>query len=251
MEREQERETAVVEGHAEQRTAPDERPFTLGQRIALWSISKIGYLAIRLICSTMRFSASAEEPSGLDPADYPPAGAVAPFWHRSVFSATFFFRNRGISVMTSRSFDGEYIARIIESFGFKAVRGSSSRGGVRALLGMHTVIEEGGVAAFTIDGPRGPRYVAKPGPVLLARNTGAPVMAFYVAVSDGWVLNSWDKFIIPKPFTRAHVRWSRPIIVPRDASSESLKTSHDEMQAALERVRLYAEEQVGITEHDS
>lgn len=241
----------MAEEPNQSKSAAEDQPFTLKQRIALWAISKIGYLAIRLICSTMRFDCSVEEPSGLAPAKYPPAGAIAPFWHRSVFSATYYFRDRGISVMTSRSFDGEYIARIIEAFGFSAVRGSSSRGGVRALLGMHTVIEDGGVAAFTIDGPRGPRYVAKPGPVLLARNTGASVMAFYVAVSDGWTLNSWDKFIIPKPFTRAHIRWSRPIVVPREATSESLKSYHDEMQAALERVRHYAEEQVGITEHNS
>jgi lysophospholipid acyltransferase (LPLAT)-like uncharacterized protein len=249
MKREQEHES-IAEQQSQLSTATDQF-FTLRQRIALWTISKIGYLAIRLVCATMRFECSAEEPSDIAPAKYPPAGAVAPFWHRCVFSATYYFRDRGISVMTSRSFDGEYIARIIEAFGFSAVRGSSSRGGVRALLGMHTVIEDGGVAAFTIDGPRGPKYVAKPGPVLLARNTGAPVMAFYVAVSDGWVLNSWDKFIIPKPFTRAHIRWSRPIFVPRDATSESLKIYHDEMQAALERVRHYAEEQVGIADHDS
>lgn len=146
--------------------------------------------------------------------------------------------------MTSRSFDGEYIARIIEEFGFKAVRGSSSRGAVRALLGMHTVIEEGRIAAFTIDGPRGPVYVAKPGPVLLARNTGAPIRCFYVAPREAWVLNSWDRFLIPKPFTSVHVRWSRKIAVPRDASSEDMQRYHAEMQAALERVRLDAEAKV-------
>jgi lysophospholipid acyltransferase (LPLAT)-like uncharacterized protein len=147
--------------------------------------------------------------------------------------------------MTSRSFDGEYIARIIESFGFKAVRGSSSRGGVRALLGMHTVIEAQGVAAFTIDGPRGPIYVAKPGPTLLARNTGEPIRCFYVAVRDAWILNSWDRFMIPKPFTRAHVRWSAPISVPSDTSSEELQRYHAEMQDALERAQAVAESIAG------
>lgn len=230
-------------------TSSEDKPFTVGQRLALWFISLAGYLAIRLICSTVRFTASSEAPCS-DPTQLPPPRAIAPFWHRSVFPATYFFRKRGISVMTSRSFDGEYIARIIESFGFHAVRGSSSRGGVRALLGMHTIIEADGVAAFTIDGPRGPRYVAKPGPVLLARNTGSPILAFYVAVERSWVLNSWDRLIIPKPFTRAHVRWSRPVLVPAHINSESMKAYHEEMQAALERARHYAEEQVGITRHD-
>ncbi len=226
-------------------TASDERPFTLGQRLALFLFSWAGYLAIAVICRTVRFTSSSEEEGVLDAAALPPPQTVAPFWHRCVFSATYFFRRRGISVMTSRSFDGEYIARIIEKFGFRAIRGSSSRGGVRALLGMHTVIEENGVAAFTIDGPRGPAYVAKPGPVLLARNTGAAIRCFYVAVKDGWVLNSWDRFVIPKPFTRAHIRWSRPIVVPRETDGAAAQSYHAEMQAALERVRDDANALVG------
>jgi lysophospholipid acyltransferase (LPLAT)-like uncharacterized protein len=229
----------------DEQTAPDDRPFTLGQRLALFFISWAGYLAIAAICRTVQFTASSEEEGVTDAAALPPPQTVAPFWHRCVFTATYFFRSRGISVMTSRSFDGEYIARIIEKFGFRAVRGSSSRGGVRALLGMHTVIEENGVAAFTIDGPRGPVYVAKPGPVLLARNTGVPIRCFYIAVKEAWVLNSWDRFIIPKPFTRAHVRWSRPIFVPRDADSAAAQQYHAEMQAALERVRDEANARVG------
>lgn len=147
--------------------------------------------------------------------------------------------------MTSRSFDGEYIARIIESFGFKAVRGSSSRGGVRALLGMHTIVESGGVAAFTIDGPRGPQYVAKPGPVLLARNTGAPIRCFYVAPKDAWVLDSWDRLLIPKPFTAVHIRWTGPIYVPKETNTGDLQAYHDEMQRALERVQRDAQIIVG------
>jgi lysophospholipid acyltransferase (LPLAT)-like uncharacterized protein len=226
----------------DEKTAPEERPFTIGQRLALFFISWAGYLAISLICHTIRFTASSEEGDITEP--WPPPRTIAPFWHRCVFPAAFYFRDRDISVMTSRSFDGEYIARIIEKFGFRAVRGSTSRGAVRALLGMHTVIEEGRVAAFTIDGPRGPVYVAKPGPVLLARNTGAPIRCFYVAVKDAWVLNSWDRFVIPKPFTCAHVRWSSPIDIPRERDSDAARY-HAQMQLALERVRDQASSRVG------
>lgn len=224
------------------RATQKEGEFTLRQRLALWLISWAGYLAIRLICATVRYSISSEEGDARQIAVRGPL--VAPFWHRCVFSATYFFRDRGIAVVTSRSFDGEYIARIIEKFGFVAVRGSSSRGGAGALLGMHDVIDQGGVAAFTIDGPRGPRYVAKPGPVLLAKNTGAPIRCFYVAVDRAWVLNSWDAFMIPKPFARAHVRWSREIAVPADTDAQQMKVFHDEMQSALERMRLEAERAV-------
>ncbi len=222
----------------------EERPFTTRQKIALLLISKLGALAIRLIGCTLRFEVSSEETEN-DVRSWPPPGSIAPFWHRCVFPATYYFRGRGISVMTSRSFDGEYIARIIESFGFSAVRGSSSRGGVRALLGMHTVIVANGVAAFTIDGPRGPVYVAKPGPSLLARNTGAPIRCFYVAPKSAWTLNSWDKFLIPKPFSTVHIRWSQPIFVPKDCDSEGLERFQAEMQMALERVQRDAQMKVG------
>lgn len=213
--------------------------FSLGQRIALWLITAVGYLAIRLIGPTLRIAESIEdggpEKTHIDP-------GIMVFWHRCVFPATYFYRKRGIAVMTSQSFDGEYIARIIDRFGFSAPRGSSSRGGVRALLGMHKIIDQGLSVAFTIDGPRGPMYVAKPGPVLLARNTGAPIYCFYIAVEKAWVLKSWDQFMIPKPWSRALLRVGKLIRVPPETDSAGLATYHAEMQATLDRVRHYAEE---------
>ena len=145
--------------------------------------------------------------------------------------------------MTSRSFDGEYIARIIQKLGFVAVRGSSSRGAVGALFGMRDQLERGHQAVFTIDGPRGPRYVAKPGPVFLAKKTGFPISCFYVAIERAWILNSWDLMIIPKPFSRAKVYASSPMSVPSDASENQMSALHQQMQEMLERCRLKAEEQ--------
>jgi lysophospholipid acyltransferase (LPLAT)-like uncharacterized protein len=217
-----------------------EQPFTLKQRFVLWLVTWVGYLAIRLIGPTLKWEASIEDGG---PPTTMPDPCVYVFWHRSVFSATWYYRQRRIAVMTSSSFDGEYIARIIEKFGYGAVRGSSSRGAVRALLGMHTEVEAGRTVAFTIDGPKGPLYVAKPGPVLLARNTQVPIMPFYIAVEEGWVLKSWDRFVIPKPFTRAHVRVGRLIYVPKETGSEQSQQLHAEMQAGLDRVREYAEAQ--------
>lgn len=201
-----------------------------------------------MIGPTLRFEVICEPggPPTTDPLHVP---AVYCFWHRSVIPATWFFRRRDIAVMTSQSFDGEYIARLIERFGFRAVRGSSSRGAVRALLGMHTEIEQGRVAAFTIDGPRGPMYVAKPGPVLLAKNTGAPVVVFHIAVKHAWVLNSWDRMMVPKPFAKAVLYVSSFLQVPRDADSAKLEGLHGDMQAALDRVRVAAETQLDKTQH--
>jgi len=213
------------------------RRFTLRQRFLLWLISWSGYLAIRLIGPTLRYHVSYEEGAISQEGVFP---GIYVFWHRCVFPAGYRYRNREIAVMTSRSFDGEYIARTIEKLGFRAVRGSSTRGGAPALLAMHTELAAGRGVAFTIDGPRGPRYVAKPGPVLLARNTQLPLSAFYLAVEHAWVLKTWDAFVLPKPFSRVEVRVSKIIRVPSDGS---LDEYHAIMQAALERVTEYAEGQ--------
>jgi len=190
------------------------RRFSLRQRFLLSLISWASYLAISLIGPTLRYSISWEEPPS------PPDATcerpvIYSFCHRAVFASAWLWRKTGIAVMVSRSFDGEYIARTIEKLGFVAVRGSSSRGGANALLGLRSQLERGNLVAFTIDGPRGPKYVAKPGPVLLSRSTAFPMAAFYVALSDAWVLNSWDQLMIPKPFSKALVRFSARCEFPR------------------------------------
>lgn len=176
---------------------------------------------------------------------------VLAFWHSCIFPATYIWRNLKIRVLSSDSFDGEWTGRIIRKFGFVKVRGSSSRGAVRALLGMRRELEQGWAVAFTIDGPRGPRFVAKPGPVLLARATGAPMVAFHIAMERAWILNTWDRSMIPKPFSRALMRVSRQIAVPANADDSQKEQFHTELQAALERVRDFAEANVaksGTTE---
>jgi lysophospholipid acyltransferase (LPLAT)-like uncharacterized protein len=227
---------------AAQATADREsiRSFSFADRIKLWLIAWAGYLFIRAICSTLRY-AFFLEPGCLADEHGPDRLSIWCFWHRCVLPAAWRFRRRKLAVMTSRSFDGEYIARIIQKLGFIPVRGSSSRGAVGALLGMREQLEQGHHAVFTIDGPRGPRYVAKPGPVLLAKKTGLPVSCFYVAVERAWVLNSWDRMIIPKPFSRAAVYASSPISVPPDAGDEQMSALHQQMQETLERCRLKAE----------
>ena len=218
--------------------------FSLRQRLALWCISWAGYLLISLIGCTLRFEYSSEEGCEVQGKE-PPKFVIGPFWHRSVIPATWCFRGRGMAVMTSRSFDGEYIARIIERFGFVAVRGSSSRGGSTALLGMNRALASGRIAAFTIDGPRGPRFQAKPGPVMLARMSGAPILCFYVAVRNPWILRTWDRMMIPRPFAKVHVRWTKLIHVPEDASNEQMNECHHQMQDSLERARRDAVEALG------
>jgi len=222
------------------------RRFSLGQRISLWLISWASYLAISLIGPTLRYSISWEEPPSPPDATYEKP-MIYSFWHRAVFARAWLWRRTGIAVMVSRSFDGEYIARTLEKLGFVAMRGSSSRGGATALLGLRSQLEQGTAVAFTIDGPRGPKYVAKPGPVLLSQVSAVPMAAFYVALSDAWVLNTWDALMIPKPFSKALVRLSAKVQVPatRDAQMDAqMAEFQQQLQAALERVTRFAEEHV-------
>jgi len=229
--------TSTVAGEA----SNQRRPYTLWDRILLWLITWAGFLAIRLIGPTLRVQVSFEDGA---PASLDTRPMIIAFWHNCIFPATYVWRNLQIRVMSSDSFDGEWTGRIIRKFGFVKVRGSSSRGAVRALLGMKRELEQGWPVAFTIDGPRGPRFVAKPGPVLLARATGAPMVAFHIAVEKAWVLNTWDRSMIPKPFSRALMRVSRRILVPAEASDSQKEQSHAELQTALERVREFAEANV-------
>lgn len=227
---------------ADQSTLEAAEPgFTLSQRIQLTLVSWIVPAVLRLIGCTLRETSTFEEGSISNLDDVYPG--IYPFWHRCVLPATWLYRHKHPAVMTSRSRDGEFIARVIRRFGFVPVRGSSSRGGQRALLEMSQLLADGHAVAFTIDGPRGPRYVAKKGPVLLARMSGAAITAFYVAVERAWVLNTWDRLVIPKPFSRIHVRFARKIFVPRDADDTAMEQYHAEMQAALDRITQFAEEQ--------
>jgi lysophospholipid acyltransferase (LPLAT)-like uncharacterized protein len=224
---------------------PDEaraRPrFTLWQRAQLTLVSWLVPPLLKLLGCTLRPTITYEEGAieGLD-ALYP---GIFAFWHRCVLPAAWLFRERRIAVLTSQSLDGEFIARVIRRFGYVPVRGSSTRGGQRALLEMDRMLGERQAVAFTIDGPRGPRFVAKKGPVLLARTSGAPITAFYVAVQRAWTLNTWDRLVIPKPFSAIHVRGARKIWVPPDADGNALQGYYAEMQAALERVTAFAEAQ--------
>lgn len=144
--------------------------------------------------------------------------------------------------MISRSFDGELIACVTEKLGYVPVRGSSSRGGAGALLELHDALaKDKASAVFTVDGPRGPRYVVKPGAVLLARNTGSPIVAFHVALERAWVLRSWDALIIPKPFSRGVLRVEAPFTVPAGADDSVLQQYADELQARMDGAREAAE----------
>ena len=214
--------------------------FSFGQRIAVWIVPKLTALVLAVIGATLRFEVIAEE--GAVP-EQPPTTGIFCFWHRCTLLAGWYFRKFHCSILISRSFDGELITRTLRLLGYDAVRGSSSRGGAAGLLALQGVIERGLPVVFTADGPRGPIYQTKVGPVKLAQMTGQPMGSFYLLPERAWVMRSWDQFLIPKPFSRVAVSWSRKVDAPAPgADAESLERTRQELNDALERARLRAEE---------
>src|SRR5258706_15753783 len=165
---------------------------------------------------------------------------IMAFWHGRILPATFYFRRRGIVVITSENFDGEWIARIIERFGFGTARGSSSRGGLRAMLQLVRDMEQGKPAGFTLDGPRGPARVAQPGAVWLARATGNPVLPFHLEASSHWTARSWDRTQIPKPFSTVALVVGAPLDVPKGAADEQLEPARQELERRLQELEMRA-----------
>ena len=216
--------------------AQEARPYTARERFKARLIGWFGYLAIGAIGRTMRWqSVGGENLAAILDSGH---RAIFTFWHGRIFPSTYYFRNRGIVVMTSQNLDGEGIAQCIQRFGFGAARGSSSRGGLRALAQLAKDIRAGKDAAFTVDGPRGPRYVAKQGPILLAFKTGAAVFCFHVSMKRRIQLKSWDEFQIPLPFTTAVVLQAEPIWVPADSSEDQMRELHARMQQTLDDLRI-------------
>jgi lysophospholipid acyltransferase (LPLAT)-like uncharacterized protein len=211
--------------------AAEKFEYRFGDRVKFWLGSQLGYWAIRLIGSTLRWEVVGWENH------HAIVGAgrkiIYTFWHGRIFMATYFWRNRGIVVMTSQNRDGEYIARVIRRFGYGAARGSSSRGGRRALVEMIQEMRRNRDVAFTIDGPRGPRYEAKPGAAWIAAKTGNAIFPFHISARKKWTLNSWDHFQIPKPFTRVLVLMAPPIYVAAESTQQQMDEAQRELQASL------------------
>jgi lysophospholipid acyltransferase (LPLAT)-like uncharacterized protein len=199
-------------------------------------MSVAGYRAISALGATLRWRTE-----GFQHLDAIVASGCQPimaFWHGRILPATYYFRRRGIVVVTSENFDGEWIAGIIERFGYATARGSSSRGGLKALLQLKRDMAAGHPAGFTLDGPRGPARSAQPGAVWLAKATGNPVLPFHLEADRHWTLHSWDRTQIPKPFATVSIVMGEPISVPPEADDFALGAARrllEERLAALER----------------
>ncbi len=200
--------------------------FTRKQRLALAIIPFLAAMLIRLLGATLRYKDinAPGVPVGIEI----PGPVIFAFWHRTLLVCAHRFRNKEIAILISASFDGELIARTVALLGFYPVRGSSSRGGASGLRNMAEAYNKGHRCAFTADGPRGPNMVAKPGTVQLAELTGATWIGAYYALPDrAWELNSWDRFMIPKPFSTVTFTWPAHTAPELTAVQQSLEKAVD------------------------
>jgi len=188
------------------------------KRLQVAAIAGVGYPVTRALGSTLRWRTD-----GLEHVEAIAAAGRQPvmaFWHGRILPAAYYFRRRQIVVITSENFDGEWIARIIERLGYGTARGSSTRGGRRALLQLVREMRAGRAVGFTLDGPRGPAGVAQPGAIWLAAATGNPLLPFHLEASASWTVKSWDRTQIPKPFATVALAIGAPLYVSREATSE-------------------------------
>lgn len=195
------------------------------------TIAGVGAPLLRALGGTIHWTtAGADTLAAIDRGPVPPIFAL---WHGRILPCMWYFRDRGIVVVTSENFDGEWIARIIQRFGFGAARGSSSRGGAKALRSLLRSIDRK-PAAFTVDGPRGPRGVVQPGVAWLAKATGAPIVPLHAEADRHWTLRSWDQTQIQRPGALVAMAIGTPIYVPRDADAEALEQARRGVEAALQ-----------------
>jgi lysophospholipid acyltransferase (LPLAT)-like uncharacterized protein len=191
-----------------------------------------GALLLRLLGATWRV-----DRSGLvtfDRAIAQGRRCIFALWHARLLPLVWSHRGRGVVVLVSRHRDGELIARIVERLGYLTSRGSSTRGGEEGMMDMLRKAEEGRLLAITPDGPRGPAGTLKPGIVYLASRSGLPIVPVAAAARSCWRLRSWDRFRVPRPFTRVVVSYGEPIAVPPGLEGASLESWRARVEAALE-----------------
>jgi lysophospholipid acyltransferase (LPLAT)-like uncharacterized protein len=210
------------------------------KRLEVALIAAVGYPIVALLGRTLRWRTEGTEhlesvaASGRQP--------IMAFWHGRILPATYYFRRRGIVVISSENFDGEWTARIIERFGYRTARGSTSRGARQALLQLRREMAQGRPAGFTVDGPRGPAYRAQPGAIWLAKTTGNPVVPFHIEASRCWTVRSWDRTQIPKPLSLTALAIGQPIEVSAEADDMAIETGRLELEARLNQLQVRAAE---------
>lgn len=200
----------------------------------------LGALAVRALARTLRIR---RDEAAVAPFWAARAPVIYAVWHGRLLLLPYLYGHRGSHVLTSRSHDGELVARWIRRFGLVPVRGSSTRGGGEALRRLTRALRRGHEVVVVPDGPTGPPEVLKPGVIALARLSGAPIVPTAVGAAREWRLGSWDEFRIPKPFGRCVVRFGEPVRVPATADRSAQEAARKEVEAALRSLTWQVDEE--------
>ena len=212
----------------------------LSQHIIRWRLVPVCYIFLRTYLPLLRLKVIGEETAYDRLKEH--GRIIVPVWHQRLLPALAYagkVREFRPIVMISQSRDGELIADIAQRLGLVPVRGSSSRGGAEALKTIVGELEENPAVVHIVDGPRGPKGKVKPGLIRMAQLSGAVILPLIVSADKAWIAGSWDRFLIPKPFSRVTVRWEEPFSVPRKVDPEELDGFRREIEERL--IRAHAE----------
>ena len=227
------------------RPEPSVRPQTLRRRLWLALIARTAWCIIQVLGRTWRWRITGYEHFRLLETSGRPV--VFAFWHGRILPATFFWRNRGIIVLSSQNADADYSTGIIRLFGYGFIRGSTSRGAVRGTIGLIRAMQKGSHVAFTVDGPRGPIYRVQQGVTWLAAYSGASILPFHIEGRRVRTLASWDRFQIPLPFSEVRLEVGEPIRLPKDTTEDALEEARLNLEEVLDRLRQQGEAWAGRT----
>ena len=211
-------------------------------------IGSAGRMLLDALMKTVRFEVRD------DPAYTALAASKQPvvytLWHGRLLPLTWHHRGRGIGALISLSKDGEYIARVVEGWGYQVVRGSTSRGGSRALAEMIRLGRKGRSLAFTPDGPRGPRERMKPGVLVAAMRAGIPIVPLSGAATRAWWFEGWDRFLVPKPFSRIVLSHGAPLFIPPDTDEAGIERLSQQLESTLQLLQARLDAEVARGEID-
>ena len=209
------------------------------EKIYLSLISFLGPLIILLLGKTLKIKWIGEE--NLQIVREKKGRVLYAFWHGRMLIFTYSHRRRKIQVLISQHHDGEIIARIIQRLGFGTVRGSTTKGGLKAIIQMVNKAKAGYDIAITPDGPKGPAFKVQPGVAFIAQRSRIPIIPITNSAEKRWTLGSWDKFIIPKPFSRVVIIIGKPLYVPTETSAEEIDLKNSELEKNLIQITQMAD----------
>lgn len=195
-----------------------QKPASAMRRLRVAAATTLGGWLIRLLGMTWRIRRVGA--ASFDALRARKEPFIAVFWHGEILPVTWVHRGMGFAALISRHDDGEIIARVVEGLGLNTLRGSTTRGGVRALLESARLLEQGVSLAITPDGPRGPRHVFTPGALIVAQRSGRPIVLIGVTASRAWRARSWDRHLVPKPFAKVTVSYSEPEFVRAESARD-------------------------------